>query len=196
MGLKGILSLLSKAGKRVFSPATQARNKMASYSKDLRKEISPASQMRKEIGSLDPVMGTIATASVAKNAMAKSKQVVDRLITNGQIPLERREEVMRKLMAEIAETLKNAAMPVDPNALAQATLAKVLVSLGIGGAVGYGIAENKAENEALQQMEEETQIGPVEGYFKDVGFGERDWKKGGEATANLLMDIISPIPRQ
>ena len=161
-----ILDLLYKGGKRVFSPKTQARN--------------------------------MATSSVAKNAMATSRQAVDQLITKGQIPLERREEIMRILMAEIAENLKNAAMPVDPNALAQATLAKVLVSLGIGGVVGYGIAENKAENEALQQMEEETQIGPVKGYFKDVGFDE-DWKEEGnwgEPVANLLMDIISPIPRQ
>ena len=70
----------------------------------------------------------MATASATKNAMATSRQVVDQLITQGQIPLERREEVMRKLMAEIAENLQNATAPVDPNALAKATLAKVLAS--------------------------------------------------------------------
>ena len=124
----------------------------------------------------------MATASATKNAMATSRQVVDQLITQGQIPLERREEVMRKLMAEIAENLQNATAPVDPNALAKATLAKVLASFGIGGAVGYGIAENKAENEALQQMEEATQT-------KSRG------TEVGENAANLLMDIIWPFPR-
>jgi len=137
-----ILDLLYKGGKRVFSPKTQARN-IASG----KQVVSPTTQAR-----------NMATATATKEAMATSRQAVDQLITKGQIPLERREEIMRILMAEIAENLKNAAMPVDPNALAQATLAKVLVSLGIGGVVGYGIAENKAENEALQQMEEETQI--------------------------------------
>ena len=87
----------------------------------------------------------------------------------------------------------------------------------LGGAAGYGVGRNQ---EAIQEMlnavqlptgidiettpigdllggsvEEETQLGPVKGYFKDVGFGEEEgnW---GKPVANLLMDIISPIPRQ
>ena len=74
----------------------------------------------------------------------------------------------------------------------------VWIALGAGGIAGYKTAENKAENikrqEALQQMEEETQIGPVKGYFKDIGFGEEEGE-WGEPIANLLMDVISPIPR-
>ena len=156
-----ILDLPLKIGKagysKVMSPATQARNKMA-------------------------------TAGVNKVAMTKSRQVVDELITKGQIPIERREEVMRRLMAEIAENLKNAATPYISNQ----DLAKILAGLGLGGAVGYGIGSS-AEDKALQQMEEETQVGPVRGYFKDIGFEKGNW---GEPTAKLLMDIISPIPRQ
>ena len=173
--LMSILDLIGKAGySKLMSPATQARNKMATP------VMSPATQARNKM----------ATASVNKVAMTKSRQVVDQLITKGQIPIERREEVMRRLMAEIAENLKNASTPYISNQ----DLAKILAGLGLGGAVGYGIGSS-AEDKALQQMEEETQVGPVRGYFKDIGFGEEEgnW---GEPTAKLLMDIISPIPRQ
>jgi len=158
-----IIDLIYKGGKagysKVMSPATQARNKMA-------------------------------TAGVNKVAMTKSRQVVDELIAKGQIPIGQREEVMRRLMAEIEENLKR---NLKTN-ISNQDLAKILVGLGIGGAVGYEIGSS-AEDEALQQMEEETQIGPVRGYFKDIGFGKEkgNW---GEPTAKLLMDILSPIPRQ
>ena len=59
----------------------------------------------------------------------------------------------------------------------------------------HKIEEKQEPEAALQQMEEETQIGPVKGYFKGLGFGEEEgtW---GEPAGKLLMDIISPIPRQ
>ena len=183
MGLPKILEWLAKSGKQVMSPATQARNEMSVLA-------TKAAGLNNRGPAAQAAQARMATAGVNKAAMAKARQVVDQLITKGQIPIERREEVMRRLMAEIAENLKNAPTPY----ISDQDLVKILASLGIGGAVGYGIG-TRAEDEALQQMEEETQIGPVRGYFKDIGFGEEEgnW---GKPVANLLMDIISPIPRQ
>ena len=182
---KGILSLLQgmgKGGRKVFSPATQARNMTGA--------------------------GGMAKAAVAKDAMAKSRQVVDGLITKGQIPPERREEVMRKIMAEVAKNLQNATAPVDPNALAKKVLAVTLGALGIGGATGYGIGRNQ---EAIQEMLEAvrlptgidietTPVGELFGSPEEAPeqtfrekFESGQW---GPDVANTLMDIISPIPRQ
>ena len=108
------------------------------------------------------------------------------------------DDALKKIMSpDIPSPIPGGNLTAFPKELIRSLGDKaVWIALGAGGIAGYKTAENKAKNEALQQMEEETQIGPVEGYFKDVGFGERDWESGGEATANLLMDIISPIPRQ
>ena len=185
MGLKGILSLLQgmgKGGRKVFSPATQARNM----------QISPATQARNMTGA-----GGMAKAAVAKDAMAKSRQVVDGLITKGQIPPERREEVMRKIMAEVAKNLQNATAPVDPNALAKKVLAVTLGALGIGGATGYGIGRNQeAIQEMLEAVQLPTDVAPVEEAPEQTFREKFESGQWGPDVANTLMDIISPIPRQ
>ena len=171
---KGILSLLQgmgKGGRKVFSPATQARNMTGA--------------------------GGMAKAAVAKDAMAKSRQVVDGLITKGQIPPERREEVMRKIMAEVAKNLQNATAPVDPNALAKKVLAVTLGALGIGGATGYGIGRNQeAIQEMLEAVQLPTDVAPVEEAPEQTFREKFESGQWGPDVANTLMDIISPIPRQ
>ena len=187
-----ILDLLYKGGKAVLSPATQARN------------LTGAMSLKKAQGM----------ARAAEHAKAKSLHhataKVDDLIRQGKLPTNiRKEDLIRKVDQYLSREYKimlpdiptPSQLPGGNFTAFPAELIRklgdkaVLAALGIGGAVGYGIGA-RAEDDAVGEMEEETQIGPVEGYFKDVGFGERDWESGGEATANLLMDIISPIPRQ
>jgi hypothetical protein len=202
-----ILSLLGKAGKRVFSPATKARNLIGEKNFKAAQGIVRAAEQ--------------AQAKSLQHATAK----VDDLIRRGEMPdYIKREDLIRKMQQHLEREyaiLKkglSSAEKYSPNIdPASALMAlkypgsnftafpaelirklgdkAVWAALGIGGAAGYGIGA-RAEDDAVEEMEEETQLGPVKGYFKDVGFGERDWESGGEATANLLMDIISPIPRQ
>jgi hypothetical protein len=196
-----ILSLLGKAGKRVFSPATQARN-IASGGQQV---LSPATQVR-NLESAAAFKRAQGMARKAKNeSLRHAEAVYEDALRRGVVNTNvRKEDLMRKMdqyLSREYELYSRRAPTANflefPKELIRSLGDKaVWIALGAGGIAGYKTAENKAKNEALQQMEEETQIGPVEGYFKDVGFGERDWESGGKATANLLMDIISPIPRQ
>ena len=188
-----ILRLLGKAGKPVLSPATQARN------------LTGATNLKKAQGM----------ARAAEHAKAKSLQhataKVDDLIRQGKLPTNvRREDLIRKMQQHLEREYERirAIQPAIPTpsqlpgsnftAFPAELIRKlgdkaVLAALGVGGAAGY-YAGSQADD-AVGEMEEETQIGPVKGYFKEIGFGEEEgnW---GEPMAKLLMDIISPIPRQ
>ena len=192
-----ILDLLYKGGKAVLSPATQARN------------LTGATNLKKAQGMARSVK--MAQEKSLQHATAK----VDDLIRQGKLPTNvRREDLIRNMQRYLEreyELIRAMQPPIPPPsqlpggnfAAFPAELIRklgdkaVLAALGIGGAAGY-YAGTQAEDDAVGEMEEETQIGPVPGYFKDVGFDE-DWKEEGnwgEPVANLLMDIISPIPRQ
>ena len=194
MGLPKILEWLAKSGKAVFSPKTQARN----------------------LGSAKAFKQAQGIVRSAKLAQAKSLQhataKVDDLIRQGKLPTNvKREDLIRKMQQHLEREyeLIKAMQPAIPTPSQlpgsnftgfPAELIRSLgdkavwAALGAGGAAGY-YAGTRAEDDALQQMEDETQIGPVKGYFKEIGFGEEEgnW---GEPMAKLLMDIISPIPRQ
>ena len=186
-----ILDLLYKGGKSVLSPKTQARNLIGAHSL--------------KAGSL------AAKEKSLQHATAK----IDDLIRRGEMPdYIKREDLIRKMQQHLEREyeLIKAMQPDIPTpsqlpggnftAFPAELIRKlgdkaVLAALGVGGAAGY-YAGSQAEDDAVGEMEEETQIGPVKGYFKDVGFDE-DWKEEGnwgKPVANLLMDIISPIPRQ
>ena len=185
-----ILSLLGKAGKSVLSPATQARN------------LTGAMSLKKAQGMARSVK--MAQEKSLQHATAK----VDDLIRQGKLPTNvRREDLIRNMQGYIAREYKimlpdiptPSQLPGGNFTAFPAELIRklgdkaVLASLGVGGAAGY-YAGSQADD-AVGEMEEETQIGPVKGYFKEIGFGEEEgnW---GEPMAKLLMDIISPIPRQ
>ena len=211
-----ILDLLYKGGKAVLSPATQARNLIGAKNlKAAQGIVSPATQVRNLTGAKNfkAAQGIVRSAEHAK---AKSLQIatakVDDLIRQGKLPTNiRKEDLIRKvdqyLSREYKIMLPDIPTPSQlpggnftgfPSELIRKLGDKaVLAALGAGGAAGY-YAGTQAEDDAVGEMEDETQIGPVPGYFKDVGFDE-DWKEEGnwgEPVANLLMDIISPIPRQ
>ena len=206
MGLPKILEWLAKSGKAVFSPKTQARN------------LGSAKAFKQAQGIVRSAK--LAQAKSLQHATAK----VDDLIRRGEMPdYIKREDLIRKMQQHLEReyamlekgfaSAKKYSPNIDP---ASALMAlkypgsnftafpaelirklgdkAVLAALGAGGAAGY-YAGSQAEDDAVGEMEEETQIGPVKGYFKDVGFGEEEgnW---GKPVANLLMDIISPIPRQ
>ena len=208
-----ILSLLGKAGKAVLSPATQARN------------LGSAKAFKEAQGIVRSAK--LAQAKSLQHATAKVDDLIRRgempdyikredLIRKMQQHLEREYELIRAMQPPIpppsqlpggnidpASALMALKYPVSNFAAFPAELIRklgdkaVLAALGAGGAAGY-YAGTQAEDDAVGEMEDETQIGPVPGYFKDVGFDE-DWKEEGnwgEPVANLLMDIISPIPRQ
>jgi hypothetical protein len=200
-GLKGILSLLGKSGESVLSPATQARN-IASG----KQVVSPTTQARNLTGAKNLKAAKLAQAKSLQHATAK----VDDLIRQGKLPTNvRREDLIRKMQQHLEREYERirAIQPAIPipsqlpggnfTAFPAELIRKlgdkaVLAALGIGGAAGY-YAGSQADD-AVGEMEEETQIGPVKGYFKEIGFGEEEgnW---GEPLAKLLMDIISPIPR-
>jgi len=208
-----ILDLLYKGGKAVLSPATQARN-IASSGKQV---LSPATQVR----NLESAAAFKRAQGMARNAKNESlrhaeavyEDALRRGVVNTNI---RKEDLIRKMDQYLSGQYDNALKKImspdipSPSQLPGGNFTgfpkelirslgdkAVLAALGAGGAAGY-YAGSQAEDDAVGEMEEETQIGPVKGYFKDVGFDE-DWKEEGnwgEPVANLLMDIISPIPRQ
>jgi len=253
MGLPKILEWLAKSGKAVFSPKTQARNKMYTDPGDTH-VFDPATQAR-NLGSAKAFKHAQGIVRSAKLAQAKSLQhataKVDDLIRQGKLPTNvKREDLIRKMQQHLEreyEIIRAMQPPIPPpsqlpggnidpvsalmalkypagnfTAFPAELIRKlgdkaVWAALGAGGVAGYGIGANE---EAIKEMlksvqlptgidiettpigdllggsvEEETQLGPVKGYFKDVGFGEEEgnW---GKPVANLLMDIISPIPRQ
>ena len=219
MATAGILSLLGK----VFSPKTQARNlksgrdfKRAQGIASGKQVFSPKTQIRNiaSAGNFKIAQGMArnAQSESLRHATAKVDDLIKRGMVNKNV---RKEDLIRKmdqyLSGQYDDALKKIMSPDIPSPIPGGNLTAfpkelirslgdkaVWIALGAGGIAGYKTAENKAENikrqEALQQMEEETQIGPVKGYFKDIGFGEEEGE-WGEPIANLLMDVISPIPR-
>ena len=219
MATAGILSLLGK----VFSPKTQARNlksgrdfKRAQGIASGEQAFSPKTQIRNiaSAGNFKIAQGMArnAQSESLRHATAKVDDLIKRGMVNKNV---RKEDLIRKmdqyLSGQYDDALKKIMSPDIPSPIPGGNLTAfpkelirslgdkaVWIALGAGGIAGYKTAENKAENikrqEALQQMGEETQIGPVKGYFKDIGFGEEEGE-WGEPIANLLMDVISPIPR-
>ena len=214
-----ILDLLYKGGKAVLSPATQARNLIGAKNlKAAQGIVSPATQVRNLTGAKNfkAAQGIVRSAEHAKaKSLQHATAKVEDLIRQGKLPTNvRREDLIRNMQRYLEREyeLIRAMQPAIPTpsqlpggnfTAFPAELIRSLgdkavwAALGAGGAAGY-YAGTRAEDDAVGEMEEETQIGPVPGYFKDVGFDE-DWKEEGnwgEPVANLLMDIISPIPRQ
>jgi|6_EtaG_2_1085325.scaffolds.fasta_scaffold40392_3 hypothetical protein len=140
--------------------------------------LSPATQARNLIGARNyrPWTGAI-------YAESKAQTLVQRLIDTGQLSVGQRDIYTRRLAAEIAENLKKA----STSHISNQDLVKILAGLGFGAAsIGIGA---HAEDEAVEEMEEVTQTEPT---FREK-FESGQW---GEPVANILMDIISPIPRQ
>jgi len=182
MGLKGILSLLGKAGKRVFSPKTQARNLKSG--RDFNRAQERSTWMA------DP-----AKRNMYNESMEAAKKEVDKLIKQGQVsPNDRLESYKRMEHALLREydkvnipdpiPIPGSNFPQFPKELIESLGKKAAwtaVGLGVGGAAGY-YAGTRAEDDAVEEMEEVTQT-------KSRG------TEVGENIANKLMDIISPIPR-
>jgi hypothetical protein len=184
MGLKGILSLLSKAGKRVFSPATRARN--------LPYQGSPtavaSAQTRKLQAAQRAMMADPVKRKMYNESMEAAKREVDKLIREGVVDTNRRLETYRlmedALVREYTKLPQYSDFTAFPSELIRSLGTKAAwtaLGLGAGGAAGY-YAGTRSEDEAVEEMEEATQT-------KSRG------TEVGENIANTLMDIISPIPR-
>ena len=223
MGLSGILSLLKglgKGAKETLTPIARQKTATDEYLNLQRK--LPAAEMGQldNIGAIakkesDRLLGELTdlkhrikvqttlmkagghTAESHAKMSVELKESIDKLLAQKN----NLDEIFKILMSQSegigAKALANKAARINYDLEKQMSLVKGLIA-GTGGAAGGMFLEralNGGEPEAaLQQMEEETQIGPVKSYFKGLGFGEEEGK-WGEPAGKLLMDIISPIPR-
>ena len=218
MGLKGILSLLGKAGKGVkdYISERYVPNAMRTTRTD------EGLDFLKQVPSTLKEANKLSTLQVMKQrqlALRKGQDLIDAIqaggITRG--PAAKRafaevEEILKMLESQ-SKTLKTQAGLLDDLDWAQnmmrqeyqkekvvGLLKSLLPVLGAGAGGMYLGAKQQSENpeffqpvfpdpdEAVEEMEEVTQTGST--FREKMESGQ--W---GPDLANKLMDIISPIPR-
>ena len=217
----GILNFLGQAGKELFTPIAKQKTATDKYLNLQRKtagldqakmdklaaftEVESA-RLTKEIEALTTnirVQTAIAnagghTAESAARVTAETGEAFAKLEFQKENMLKTLEVLHDQSMAIGARDIATMKARMNYDLEKKMSLLKGLM-VGTGGVAGGMFLEralNGGEPEAaVEEMEEATQTGPVKSYFKGLGFGEEEGK-WGEPTANLLMDIISPIPRQ
>ena len=217
----GILSLLGKAGKdtwdfvaRRYLPAaiqTTRTDEGLKYFKGQQKlQQESLEQLHKQLAErgkrlsreaqdiIDSISGPkSASGSIAKpgatqreikkitqqvNELQKEKNILDDIIARGVEGLNNREIMAYEYQREkVGGLLKGLLAAVG------ATAGGIL--LGGKAAGGQQYQQYTDPDEAIEALEKEVQIGPTFGQKLKSG----DW---GPDVANVLMDVISPIPRQ
>ena len=208
MGPKGILSLLQGLGRQLRYGYHLGKSKLG-------KEAPIPEEGKKLLDELSAEFDTIEKRKAKLKTLprrnipdaegffgevtTKAADELDNLIAKGLIEPSQRKQMLEKTHNYILRKFNT--IPLAPVDVAQTEklikeALKFALTGGAVGAAGY-YAGTRSEEEAVEEMEEATQIGPVPGYFKNIGFDE-DWKEEGnwgKPVANLLMDIISPIPK-
>ena len=110
-----------------------------------------------------------------KESLLKAQAYVDDLIKQGEISVLNEEDKAGYIYAYMKAFMSKA-------------YSETLKKAGLGGAAGIAYAGMPGQDEAIQEMEEATQTTPT---FRE-NFESGQW---GEPVANILMDVISPIPR-
>jgi len=104
-----------------------------------------------------------------KESLLQARAYVDDLIEQGEISVLNEEDKAGYIYAYMKAFMSKAH-------------SEALKKAGLGGAAGIAYAGMPGQDEAIQEMEEATQT-------KSRG------TEVGENIANILMDVISPIPR-
>ena len=183
MGLKGILSLLQglgKSGKQAAGPKSPTAVASA--------------QARELQAAHGAMMADPKKRKLYNESMEAAKKEVDRLIEQGVVNKNQRLSTYRlmedALVREYTKLPQYSDFTAFPSELIRSLGTKAAwtaLGLGAGGAAGY-YAGTRSEDEAIEEMEEATQTVPT----LRAKFESGDW---GPDVANILMDIISPIPR-
>ena len=217
MGLSGILSLLKglgKGAKETLTPIARQKTATDEYLNLQRK--LPAAEMGQldNIGAIakkesDRLLGELTdlkhrirvqttlmkagghTAESHAKMSVELKESIDKLLAQKN----NLDEIFKILMSQSegigAKALANKAARINYDLEKQMSLVKGLIA-GTGGAAGGMLLERALNGdepeEAIEEMEEATQTAPT---FREK-FESGQW---GEPVANILMDIISPIPR-
>ena len=183
MGLKGILSLLQglgKSGKQTASPKSPT---------------SVASAQARELQERQrALMADPKKRAMYNESMEAAKKEVDRLIEQGVVNKNQRlstytimEDALVREYIKLPQYSDFTAFPSELIRSLGTKAAWTALGLGAGGAAGY-YAGTRSEDEAIEEMEEATQTTPT---FRD----KMESGQWGPDVANILMDIISPIPR-
>ena len=177
MGLKGILSLLQglgKSGKQAAGPKSPTAVASA--------------QARELQAAHGAMMADPKKRKLYNESMEAAKKEVDRLIEQGVVNKNQRLSTYRlmedALVREYTKLPQYSDFTAFPSELIRSLGTKAAwtaLGLGAGGAAGY-YAGTRSEDDAIEEMEEATQT-------KSRG------TEVGENIANILMDVISPIPR-
>jgi len=175
MGLKGILSLLGKAREKVmpYSHPSKVQNRT--------KWMANSDKRR-----------------VYNESMEASKKEVDKLVKEGKIHPDARNESYKRIEQALLKEYDK--IHAEKGFLTEADMYKaydkqlINEAIGLASAVGGATAlaahlvKKRGTEEAVEEMEEATQTTPT---FRD----KMEAGQWGEPVANILMDIISPIPR-
>ena len=184
---KGIARLLegmakAKGATKAVSPATQLRNAQSA------KLPSVLAQMNKKNYS-DAFNKSRARINEMKMPSSNKDAAVDRLRTFYR---NQHSEEMMKI-----SNLPGRTYSIPPPVTPVPDLVKQGLAFALGGGAGYGVAKNE---EAITEMLKATKL-PTK---IDVDFGmtpiedlfpEEEEPSLGTKTGNLLIDILSPIPR-
>jgi len=188
MGLKGILSLLGRAGKNLFSPKTQVRNMgvRKSWMADKKQRTMYNESMeaaKKEVDKL------IKQGVVDKNRKIETYQRMEQALLREYDKINLPKSNFQKLSTEITERSKASLI----ENLGQKA---VWAALGIGGAAGYGIGKNEeAIKEMLETVQLPTDVAPVEEAPEQTFREKFESGQWGEDVGESLIDIIWPFSR-
>ena len=214
MGILSLLKGLGKGVKKTFTPIAKQKTATDEYL-DLHRKIpgmemsqlqklivlveKESARLTEEIGDLTNKLRVQTTLANAGGHTAESAAKVSAEVSEAYSKLELQKNNMFKML----ETLHNQSTAIGAKALAnkaarmnydlekKMSLIKGLIA-GTGGAAG-GMFLERALNgdepeEAIEEMEEATQTAPT---FRE-NFESGQW---GPKVANILMDVITPIPR-
>tara|TARA_R110002020_G_scaffold108450_5_gene251345 strand:+ start:1099 stop:1704 length:606 start_codon:yes stop_codon:yes gene_type:complete len=200
MGLSGILSLLKglgKAGKQVFSPATQVRN------------LTGATNLKRAQGR-SKWMADPTKRNAYNKSMEEAKREVDKLIEQGVVNKNQKLETYQRIEQALVkkydefnipdyEALGRRAPMSNFTAFPQELIrkwGKEAAWAAIGGAAGYGVGKNEeAIKEMLETVQLPTDVAPVEEAPEQTFREKFESGQWGEDVGESLIDIIWPFSR-